>query len=233
MWAASDWLTVLSAEARLVWVELLCYCKNAGRDGKVKALHPETAARMWGLGAESIRQLIKAAELHGALSIEGHDWVVIKWASYQGDPTAAKRQAKFKSKPTQVQGNGDNALPTVSNTEKEKEKEKDTEKTPKASVRLTPLSLLPIEFQTPEIAEAYKRYDRMRIEKKIRPWTATTVKERAAQWGQCEPSQVLAALQKSVSNGWQGVFPERELPSTAAVDDRERILANLKAEGYE
>jgi hypothetical protein len=68
MWDASEWLCILSAEAQLVWVKLLCYAKGHGFDGRVKAINPIVAARMWNVGDESVRQLLKAAEIHGLLS---------------------------------------------------------------------------------------------------------------------------------------------------------------------
>jgi hypothetical protein len=135
MWSASEWLAVLAAEARLVWVELLCYVKGHGRDGRVKALHPLVASRMWFVGEESVRQLLIAAEQHGALSTNGQDWIIAKWEQYQGDPTAAERQARFKQKQRQCEVTVDNALPTVSNAEKEKETEKKKETPPSEGQR--------------------------------------------------------------------------------------------------
>jgi len=131
MWSSSDWLAVLSAEARLVWIELLCYTKNAGRDGKVKALNPIVAGRMWSLGEESVRQLLLAAEKHGAIRIEGQNWVVAKWPEYQSDSTAAERKRKQREREKVTECHDVSRVSQrVTVSSRETEKEKETENNP-------------------------------------------------------------------------------------------------------
>lgn len=97
-WSHSDWLSVLSAECRLAWIELLCYVKAFGSAGRVKALNPDRFARMIYVGEEAVRQLLKAAELHGALSVDGSDWVIDKWRDYQGDEGASERMQRYRER---------------------------------------------------------------------------------------------------------------------------------------
>lgn len=118
-WSTSDWLCVLSAEARLAWVELLCYVKAYGTAGRARAKSPEAFARMIYVGEEAVRQLLKAAEMHGALSVVEGDWLIVKWREYQGDESNAERQARFrenqKARSDATESNGSNALRPLRN----------------------------------------------------------------------------------------------------------------------
>ena len=161
-------------------------------------------------------------------------WRIVNYRKYYEMHRAEERreylkEAKRKERSAKCQHVSTNVN---TSTMKEKEKEKEKEKKPpkEAIARLTPLSLLGVGFQTPSLSEAYEKYDKMRIEKRVKPWTKTTVEERAKQWAAFEPSQVEAALRRSVSCGWQGVFPEREPSSSSSASEREQILAKLNAE---
>lgn len=112
-WSHSQWLSVMSAESRLAWVELLCYVKGFGTAGRARAMTPDRFARMIYVGEESVRQMLNAAHMHGALAIIENDWVIAKWAQYQGDETGAERQRRFKENRKSRDGNGGNALVTV------------------------------------------------------------------------------------------------------------------------
>ena len=95
-WATSPWLLVLSGNARLCWVMLLCYAKASGSNGRVKALAPRTAATLWFIGEEDVRQMEQAAINDGALTTECGDWIITNWVRYQGDPTHAERQRRYR-----------------------------------------------------------------------------------------------------------------------------------------
>lgn len=122
-WSTSDWLCVLSAEARLAWVELLCYVKAYGTAGRARAKSPEAFARMIYVGEEAVRQLLKAAEMHGALTVVEGDWLIVKWREYQGDESNAERQARFRENQkarsdagtSTEESNGSNALRPLRN----------------------------------------------------------------------------------------------------------------------
>lgn len=111
-WSYEEWLCVLSAESRLVWVGLLCYAKGYGANGRVKTIPTSQLAAMLFVGEESTRQLLRAATTAGALSVVDGHWVVANWQRDQGDATNADRQRRFKAK--RKIGNGGNALPISS-----------------------------------------------------------------------------------------------------------------------
>ena len=133
MWDASAWLQPLSSEAQLVWIKLLCYAKNAGRDGRVKALVPMVASRMWFVGEESVRQLLIAADQHGAIALNGPDWVVTKWGEYQGDAGSAERSKRYRERQS-ANNHGASRASRVSSLEKEKEKDNISPLPPKGFV---------------------------------------------------------------------------------------------------
>ncbi len=95
-WGHSEWLCVLSAESRLVWIELLCYVKAFGTGGRARAMTPDRFARRIYVGEESVLQLLRAAEIGGALDIVDHDWMIANWDKYQKDETAAERMRRYR-----------------------------------------------------------------------------------------------------------------------------------------
>lgn len=114
-WSHSEWLSVLSAESRLAWVELLCYVKGFGTDGRARTMTPDRFARMIYVGEESVRQMLRAAEIHGSLAIIDNDWVIVKWSKYQGDETAAERMRRYREnrKARSVESAGDDPVTDV------------------------------------------------------------------------------------------------------------------------
>lgn len=123
-WHLSDWLVVLSAESRLAWVQLLCHIKTNGFGGECKSVAPMIAERLWFVNEPSIRQMLQAAENAGALVVEDGVWKIAKWKQYQGDDTAAERQAKFKENKKVTEGNAlatekTKVTPTETETETE------------------------------------------------------------------------------------------------------------------
>ena len=224
VWSTSPWLSVLAAEARLCWIELLCYVKGHGRNGRVKALHPLVASRMWFVGEESVRQLLMAAEKHGAISLHEQDWIVDKWDKYQGDPTASERQARFK-KGGITEKNGDNALPTVSNTERETEKEREKRKNPP----LPPKG----DAEIPQSLEScWKEWLAYRRERKLPAFKPITIKRQIA-FLAAQPDPA-ACVNQSILNGWQGLFELKASPNQASrPDEIEAMKARLRAEGFQ
>ena len=129
-WYASEWLLVLSGNARLCWVMLLCYAKGQGQAGRVKRLAPEIAARLWFVGEEDVRKMELAAAKNGAIAVEDGDWIVANWHKYQGDETGADRQRRFRESKTGAECNGSNALRPLRNVEEKRGEEKRGEYNP-------------------------------------------------------------------------------------------------------
>ena len=101
-WSQSEWLASLDAEARLCWIELMCYVKAHGVGGRAKALAPAVAARMWSVTRYACDAALLAAEEHGALVVEDGTWVLTGWQRYQGDDTNAERQKRYRQARTQL-----------------------------------------------------------------------------------------------------------------------------------
>jgi len=94
-WSQSEWLAELEPECRLVWIELLCYTKAHGTDGRVKAGHV-ALRRVTGVTRDVVAKLVTAAIEHGALEFDDGMWVVTGWQKYQGDPTSAERSRRYR-----------------------------------------------------------------------------------------------------------------------------------------
>lgn len=111
-WFESEWVLAMSAEAQNCWIKLLCRAKANGFAGSVKLGPIHHLARIWYVGEESVRQMLKAGELSGALTLDGDTVTLVNWATYQGDSTNTERQRRFKSKRKDNGSNGGNALVT-------------------------------------------------------------------------------------------------------------------------
>jgi hypothetical protein len=84
-WDDTEWIAGLSAEARLSWVMMLCHVKRDGIGGNCKALAYPVAGRKWGVRPESVREMIEAARIDGAVYEADGEWTVTAWAKYQPD----------------------------------------------------------------------------------------------------------------------------------------------------
>lgn len=124
-WSSSAWIADLPPEARLVWVELLCYAKAHGIGGVVRALPTAVAARTWGVTRDACDAALRAAEMHGALTITDGSWVLTAWKKYQGDETSSDRSKRYRksksqlspSRPSRVtEGASRSVTPTVTET---------------------------------------------------------------------------------------------------------------------
>jgi hypothetical protein len=100
-WSQSEWLADLEPEHKLVWVELLCYAKAHGTDGRVKASNA-ALRHVTGVTRYAVDKLVTAAIEHGALEMEDGLWVITGWKAYQGDATGATRQKRYREAQQQV-----------------------------------------------------------------------------------------------------------------------------------
>ncbi len=95
-WSESYWLVDLPPESRLAWVELLCYVKAFGTQGRTKRMRPDRAGGQWGIPLDSVAAMERAAIKDGALTVEGSDWVVTNWHSYQEPSTKRVREHRAR-----------------------------------------------------------------------------------------------------------------------------------------
>lgn len=221
MWDASPWLIPLAEGAQLSWVKLLCYVKNAGREGRAKALIPLLASRMWNVGEESVRQLLYAAEGHGALRIDGSDWVIVKWSEYQGDSTAAERKQRQREREKEGKSRMSRVTP-VSSREKEKDTEKESNPPKSPLPGGVPDSLKPI---TSELVEWCSHRKHAGKPVTVEAWNRTVAKLEG--WG-VERARI--AIAHSIEAGWQGVFEPKSKPGVPAAPTRRLLSADEQRE---
>lgn len=106
-WWETDWVNVLSAEAQLAWIKFLGRVKTNGYGGTLPKVSTALLARQWMQGEESIMQMLKAAKIEGAIVETDDSWMVPKWKIYQGDPTHADRQRRYKQRKMTSDDGGD------------------------------------------------------------------------------------------------------------------------------
>ena len=98
-WDGSEWVSVLSEGSQLAWVKFLCYVKMAGTAGTVSRRSPLTLSRLWGMGEESVRKMLIAAEQDGAIESQDDCWVVANWQKYQDESTTRVRAWRERNQP--------------------------------------------------------------------------------------------------------------------------------------
>lgn len=96
-WEESAWLDALPGESAGCWPRVLCVVKRDGVMGRCKSPSTEVLARKWRVSERAITALLDAAVQDGALSVEGGEWVVTNWATYQeADRTRNERQRRYR-----------------------------------------------------------------------------------------------------------------------------------------
>lgn len=185
-WMDSDWLVVLSAEARLAWVQLLCYAGVYGIGGVVKAQSALVFARKNFVGEEAVTQMLTAAKRDGALetSADG-DWVIVNWNQYQVDGTAADRKARHRERQKAVE-----------------------EADPKPSA-MDIWSAFPANWKVPALQEAWSLYQEHRRGLRLKQYTASGL---SMLWSMVQesgmaPEDFAGIVRQVISSNWQGIPP--------------------------
>lgn len=215
-WWESEWLIVLSSEARLCWLLFLERVKSHGDGGRLKRSAEGFLARQWYVGEESIRQMLKAAENDGAVIVHEHEWEVANWRAYQGDPTGAERQARFRERHKTEPGDGHNALRNARNTEERRGEEKRT-----PSLKGSPKGA-PVAFAGAECPEALSaaasRWEAYRRECRFPGWKRPTWESNFRKYG-ARPFEFAAAVDHSIGKGWRGLFEPDAKPEARSECD--------------
>jgi hypothetical protein len=219
----SEWLIVLSAEARLAWVQLLCYTKTHGLAGRVKVKPTAVFARQSYLGEESVEQMIRAAKADGALEESDGDWVITGWGKHQGDETAAERMRRLRAKKerkdaesadAQVQ-TGPNVTGVTRNkanvtVEEKRREEKRGDINPPPprgeqvkrhwrNVRDELVALLP------QHSEAISKWCKYRHELKSgKPYTPSTAETWGRKYAEWPVARFASMIDHTIEKGWQG-----------------------------
>lgn len=159
-WSTSAWVVDLSPEARLCWIELLCYVKAHGYAGEVKRLSYGAASRLWGVTRNAVTEMEQAAMEDDALLSEDGRWVITGWGDYQQDKTAAERMRRYRQRQQQDTSDGvPQGVTGVTRNEPPTETETETNNSYGAS---------PSDAQTPELSDPDERPPRKRFPAKPR-----------------------------------------------------------------
>jgi hypothetical protein len=67
----------------------------------------------------------------------------------------------------------------------------------------------PPSLNTPGVRDAYGDFCEYRRERKLGQWKPTTIRTNLAKFEPFGPAAFVAAVEDSISNGWQGVFPPK------------------------
>lgn len=210
----SEWLFVLSAGARLAWVQLLLYTKANGTGGRVKSMRPQVAAHQWMIGDEDVRQMLQAAENDEALVVDDGEWIVMNWSEYQPvDSTGADRQRRFRDSQGVTEDNGVTALldrdVTASSVSVPVS---GSSNTPDKGVKKIPPEIGQVHFYGAElgmtendVSAFFDHYESngWKVGKnKMRDWKATlrNWKRRSGEFGRSTPATMADQLQKVMEN---------------------------------
>jgi len=210
-WRKSGWIYVLSTGSQLAWIELLCYVKLEGVGGKVKAMAPMVASKVWGVGYEDVDKLLTAAVADGALVIEDGHWTIVNWSKFQEpDSTAAERKRRQRER--QKERHASHAVTPVTDGVTRHATETETE----TETRDTPPTPLPGELVClPGFVETWADWERHRSEKRQRLTPTARSRQLAMLVRQPDP---VACLNQSIQNGWTGLFEVKAEPGRADHD---------------
>ena len=99
------------------------------------------------------------------------------------------------------------------------EKEENKENNGHASAP-TIFSFLPVEFSNSEkFREVWENWLCYRRERKLAKWTESTLKRQSKQFEAWGLEESIANVEASITNGWQGIFPEKKGTSPTAKDE--------------
>lgn len=111
----------------------------------------------------------------------------------------------------------------ISFLKEKKRKEKDTLPPTLPSVGF----VFPESLKTPEFEAAWKNWESYRKEMK-KPLKEPTTKAQLAKCAKIGPEAAVRLLEKSIFNGWQGLFPGKDEEPEPAVDDQLRAAGYIK-----
>jgi hypothetical protein len=173
---------------------------------------PDRFARMIYVGEESVRQMLKAAEVHGAIAIVEGDWIIVKWRQYQSDESAPERMRRHRANQkeresvTDVTRNARNVT-DVTTTETETETETISPLPPKGA-ELVLAKGLSLPFESLEFSAAWTDWVAYRKQIK-KPLAEKTQVAQLAMLGKLNEPRAIGAIRLSIEKGWQGLFPDK------------------------
>lgn len=113
-------------------------------------------------------------------------------------------------------------------------KPKDSQSPPAPfALRLSPAPIasasaeVPVALDTETFRMAWQDWIDYRKESRFSPWKPVTVKAKLAELEPLGPVAAAAAIRRSISNGWKGIFPESGNGKASAQDKSQRNMAGL------
>jgi len=100
----SGWVGDLPVAQWAAWIKLLLETKANGRRGGIIPESHFTKRKLARLGirAATWQALLVAAEANNALARDNGNMQIVNWGEYQGDPTNAERQERYREKENDV-----------------------------------------------------------------------------------------------------------------------------------
>jgi len=134
-----------------------------------------------------------------------NQWRVVNYRHYYEKGRAEERK-EYKREWDRTHRN-----PTRSDKSDKSDPESESESETKPSKRRDVVEELlaglpPVFAADAAFVRALRDYEAFRVEQKHKPWAPATVKKKHAEWSKRNPSEVAEALEKSVAQGYQGVF---------------------------
>lgn len=102
---------------------------------------------------------------------------------------------------------GNHAIRAPKESESESESEYKKEKQKKKNFSFVGVGFFPEKFKTEKFIEAWQEWETFRREKRC-TLTESTAKKQLSMLADFEENEAIAILDKSITNGWQGLFPE-------------------------
>lgn len=193
---------------RIVWISLLAL---ADRNGEVAASIPGLA-RIANVAREPCEEALRVllapdpddrsgvADGRRIEAISG-GWRIVNYLTYRERGRNEDRREYFREAKRQQRTRLSTKSTPVHASQPRAEAEAEAEATRKAQA-------LPAALDTPEFRAAWEDWRGYRRESKLPAWKARTVKAKLAELAAVGSERAVAAIQKSIANGYLGLFPD-------------------------
>jgi len=208
---------------RIVWITMLAM---ADKDGVVEGSVPGLAdfARVSVADVETALEELLAPDPYSRTedyegrrieAVPGTGWRLLNHAKYRAKMNEderreynRKKQAEWRARHNPSKNVNDSQSQSAMSAQAEAKAKATNTKTSKRRDVVEELlaGLPPVFAADAAFVRALRDYEAFRVEQKHKPWAPATVKKKHAEWSKRNPSEVAEALEKSVAQGYQGVF---------------------------
>ncbi len=100
-WDDSAWLADLPWPVRAVWPLILAHVKTMGSGGVCEAPNMRRFCAAHDVPQECVEAFLDGAHRAGAMNVEGSEWTVVKWRTYQESDSAERmRRMRLRNNPS-------------------------------------------------------------------------------------------------------------------------------------